>query len=483
MDGSVCVEQSRDMEDSESVSPENLLQMNNNMDSRTEDMLKDTIIDNLTDENGNTDQGNATNEENGEEELHETVANDKEATKSGGGTPENNNTEQSTEVEEVKDKTKEKTEDKAEGKAEEKKDGEEERETEVESSGDVKTDTDGTKEGEGEDKTESPKSKSNEKEAKLDEVKNGANVSEKEENLPKGKETDKKKKDAKSKKEVKTSEKLKGKDDKKSAGKSKNEPKQAKEKEMVGKEKEMAGKEKEKEGKEKGKGNETERKRPTIPVSMPRPRPSARPSTRRDAMAKFEQGQPAGQRNFKVQRVSVGVANGGSIKQKILQWCRSKTQHYEGVTIENFSSSWSNGLAFCALIHRFFPDAFDFSTLNANEREKNFTLAFDTAESLADCCPLLEVSDMMLMGNNPDPMCVFTYVQSLCHHLSKIEKKRKEEEEEKKKAEAEESVEDGKNVGEAEDKMADAEAGEEEAQENTDGLKENDGKVELESEA
>ena len=52
--------------------------------------------------------------------------------------------------------------------------------------------------------------------------------------------------------------------------------------------------------------------------------------------------------------------------------------------------------------------------------------------SLADCCPLLEVADMILMGNRPDPLCVFTYVQALCHHLSKIEKERKDKEEEKK---------------------------------------------------
>lgn len=37
-------------------------------------------------------------------------------------------------------------------------------------------------------------------------------------------------------------------------------------------------------------------------------------------------------------------------------------------------------MAFCALIHRFFPDAFDYSSLSPEEREKNFTLAFKTAE-------------------------------------------------------------------------------------------------------
>uniref|UniRef100_A0A3P9PXY0 Smoothelin-like 1 n=1 Tax=Poecilia reticulata TaxID=8081 RepID=A0A3P9PXY0_POERE len=154
-------------------------------------------------------------------------------------------------------------------------------------------------------------------------------------------------------------------------------------------------------------------------------------------------------RNFKIQKSTTAMATGASIKQKILQWCRNKTRKYEGVNIENFSSSWSDGLAFCALIHRFFPEAFDYSSLKPQEREKNFTLAFQTAESLADCCPLLEVADMIMMGNHPDPMCVFTYVQSLCHSLSKIEKERKDKEEkEKAGTEKEEKEEDSEAAGE-----------------------------------
>ncbi|KAI7801954.1 smoothelin-like 1 [Triplophysa rosa] len=180
---------------------------------------------------------------------------------------------------------------------------------------------------------------------------------------------------------------------------------------------------------------------------------AARPSARRDAMAKFQKDQTPGVRNFKVQQTSTGMAGGASIKQKILQWCRNKTQTYEGVNIENFSSSWSDGLAFCALVHHFFPDAFDFSSLKASEREKNFTLAFSTAESLADCCPLLDVSDMLLMGKNPDPMCVFTYVQALCHHLSKIDKERKDKE--KKENKNKEDDQDVAEVHEQEDKEKD----------------------------
>ncbi len=39
----------------------------------------------------------------------------------------------------------------------------------------------------------------------------------------------------------------------------------------------------------------------------------------------------------------------------------------------------------------------------------------------ADCLRLIEVEDMIEMGDKPDPMCVFTYVQSLYNHLKKFE--------------------------------------------------------------
>ncbi|XP_051925347.1 smoothelin-like 1 [Hippocampus zosterae] len=198
--------------------------------------------------------------------------------------------------------------------------------------------------------------------------------------------------------------------------------------------------------KEAEKQEKAKRNPKATPQVQSRPRPSARSgraSKKSDIIAKFQQGAPETPipRNFKIQKSSTASATGSSIKQRILQWCRSKTQHYQGVNIENFSSSWCDGMAFCALIHRYFPDAFDYNTLKPTEREKNFTLAFQTAESLADCWPLLEVSDMLMMGKNPDPMCVFTYVQSLCHSLSKLEKEKKDKEEkEKEEKEKEERV-------------------------------------------
>ncbi|XP_063733074.1 smoothelin-like 1 isoform X2 [Eleginops maclovinus] len=247
------------------------------------------------------------------------------------------------------------------------------------------------------------------------------------------------------------------KEKKKTEQKAKEAKKDVKEKAAKGAEKKKQVEEVDVETTDKGKMKEVEKqgkpKRKSAPPSssISRPRQTARSiraAAKNDIIAKFQQGAPENPtpRNFKVQRSSSGVSTGNTIKQKMLQWCRSKTRNYEGVNIENFSSSWCDGMAFCALIHRYFPEAFDFSTLNPKQREKNFTLAFQTAESLADCCPLLEVEDMMLMGKHPDPMCVFTYVQSLCHSLSKIEKERKDKEEKEK------QEKDNKNGNEGEEK-------------------------------
>ncbi|XP_041664014.1 smoothelin, like isoform X2 [Cheilinus undulatus] len=118
---------------------------------------------------------------------------------------------------------------------------------------------------------------------------------------------------------------------------------------------------------------------------------------------------------------SFGVSSASSIKQILLEWCRSKTIGYQNIDIQNFSSSWSDGLAFCALVHSFFPTEFDYTSLSPADRKHNFELAFRTAEVKAGCDRLIEVDDMMIMGRKPDPMCVFTYVQSLYNHLRKFE--------------------------------------------------------------
>ncbi|KAH0515840.1 Smoothelin [Microtus ochrogaster] len=155
-------------------------------------------------------------------------------------------------------------------------------------------------------------------------------------------------------------------------------------------------------------------------------------------------GSPGTPRTAVQRSTSFGVPNANSIKQMLLDWCRAKTRGYEHVDIQNFSSSWSDGMAFCALVHNFFPEAFDYGQLSPQNRRQNFEMAFSSAEThadcpqlldtedmvrlrepdwkmLVDCVPLVEVEDMMIMGKKPDPKCVFTYVQSLYNHLRRHE--------------------------------------------------------------
>ncbi|XP_010602112.1 smoothelin isoform X2 [Fukomys damarensis] len=121
-------------------------------------------------------------------------------------------------------------------------------------------------------------------------------------------------------------------------------------------------------------------------------------------------GSPGGPRVAVQRSTSFGVPNANSIKQMLLDWCRAKTRGYEHVDIQNFSSSWSDGMAFCALVHNFFPEAFDYGQLSPQNRRQNFEVAFSSAETHADCPQLLDTEDMVRL-REPDWKCVYTYIQ------------------------------------------------------------------------
>ena len=113
---------------------------------------------------------------------------------------------------------------------------------------------------------------------------------------------------------------------------------------------------------------------------------------------------------------AVAQRSASSIKDALLKWCQQVTEGYENVKVTNFSSSWSDGMAFCAIVHHYFPNAFDFAKLDPKRRKGNFKLAFDLAEKLGDVPQLLEVEDMVRM-KQPDWKCVFTYVQTMYRKL------------------------------------------------------------------
>merc|ERR1719499_2824637 len=107
---------------------------------------------------------------------------------------------------------------------------------------------------------------------------------------------------------------------------------------------------------------------------------------------------------------AVAARSGSGAKEMILMWVQNRIKDYP-IPMTNFSTCWNDGLAFCALIHVFYPDNFDWISLKPENRRHNFTLAFEKAEELAGIYPLLEVDDMVRF-QKPDWKCVFTYVQS-----------------------------------------------------------------------
>lgn len=42
--------------------------------------------------------------------------------------------------------------------------------------------------------------------------------------------------------------------------------------------------------------------------------------------------------------------------QDLLEWCKEITADYSGVKVTNLTTSWRNGMAFCAVVHHFQPD-------------------------------------------------------------------------------------------------------------------------------
>lgn len=76
------------------------------------------------------------------------------------------------------------------------------------------------------------------------------------------------------------------------------------------------------------------------------------------------------------------IKNGGSKRNALLKWCQNKTLGYRNIDITNFSSSWNDGLALCAILHSYLPYKVPYDTLTPAEKRKNFSIAFSAAESV-----------------------------------------------------------------------------------------------------
>lgn len=112
---------------------------------------------------------------------------------------------------------------------------------------------------------------------------------------------------------------------------------------------------------------------------------------------------------------------GLSAKEGLLLWCQRKTAGYEGVDICDFSNSWSDGLAFCALLDRHRPDLIDFYSLDPLQHRKNMETAFQIASEQIGVPQLLDVEDICDVSK-PDERSVMTYVAYWFHAFNALDK-------------------------------------------------------------
>ncbi|KAK7989440.1 hypothetical protein PG989_009755 [Apiospora arundinis] len=112
---------------------------------------------------------------------------------------------------------------------------------------------------------------------------------------------------------------------------------------------------------------------------------------------------------------------GMTAKEGLLLWCQRKTACYDEVEVRDFSASWNDGLAFCALLDIHRPDLIDYDALDKSDHRGNMQLAFDIAHKEIGIPALLDVEDVCDVAK-PDERSLMTYIAYWFHAFSQMEK-------------------------------------------------------------
>ncbi|XP_044730255.1 spectrin beta chain isoform X2 [Chrysoperla carnea] len=107
-----------------------------------------------------------------------------------------------------------------------------------------------------------------------------------------------------------------------------------------------------------------------------------------------------------------------SAKDALLLWCQMKTAGYHNVNVRNFTTSWRDGLAFNAIIHKHRPDLIQFEKLSKSNAIYNLNNAFNVAEDKLGLTKLLDAEDIFV--EHPDEKSIITYVVTYYHYFSKM---------------------------------------------------------------
>ncbi|XP_008821078.1 spectrin beta chain, non-erythrocytic 2 isoform X2 [Nannospalax galili] len=124
---------------------------------------------------------------------------------------------------------------------------------------------------------------------------------------------------------------------------------------------------------------------------------------------------------FQIQDISVETEDNKekkSAKDALLLWCQMKTAGYPNVNVHNFTTSWRDGLAFNAIVHKHRPDLLDFESLKKCNAHYNLQNVFNLAEKELGLTKLLDPEDVNV--DQPDEKSIITYVATYYHYFSKM---------------------------------------------------------------
>eukprot|EP00079_Xenopus_tropicalis_P025766 XP_012819244.1 PREDICTED: utrophin isoform X4 [Xenopus tropicalis] len=95
----------------------------------------------------------------------------------------------------------------------------------------------------------------------------------------------------------------------------------------------------------------------------------------------------------------------------LLSWVRQSTRHYNQVNVLNFTTSWTDGLAFNALLHRHKPDLFSWEKVVTLSPLERLDHAFSIAKKHMGIEKLLDPEDVVVQL--PDKKSIIMYLTSL----------------------------------------------------------------------
>ncbi|XP_006840001.1 PREDICTED: protein-methionine sulfoxide oxidase MICAL1 isoform X2 [Chrysochloris asiatica] len=128
--------------------------------------------------------------------------------------------------------------------------------------------------------------------------------------------------------------------------------------------------------------------------------------------------EPARKKNDKTDAGKTATGEQGT-REALLRWCQEQTAGYPGVHVTDLSSSWTDGLALCALVHRLQPSLLDPSDVQGMEALEATSWALKMAEQELGITPVLSAHALVAGG---DPLGLVAY---LSHFHSAFKNKSK----------------------------------------------------------